>query len=182
METLRHFQIPVKGLSDGTHQFEFLLEDEFFSSFENSPIPGGKVSSTLTFDKRPGLFVLDFSLDGTVKSDCDRCLAKIDLPIEGMYRLYIKLSNGVDTPDEDDADIVVLPPETDHLDVARYLYEYSVLAMPMIKVYACREEENPPCNEAMLDRLDANAQAAEEDRKANQSSVWDALKDWGKEQ
>ena len=33
----------------------------------------------------------------------------------------------------------------------------------------------------LLDRLDANAQAAEEDKKANQSSVWDALKDWGKE-
>ena len=185
MDTLLHFQIPVRGIGDGTHDFSFEIDDAFFRAFDASPVAGGDLTATLTFDKRPGLFVLDFAFAGTVRTDCDRCLAPIDLPIEGEQRLYVKLSHGQETPDEEDADIVVLPPDTDRVNVARYLYEYIILAIPLIKVYDCREEQPYPCNEEMLAYLQAGAVKAKSESDETdtpeppQSNVWDALKDWG---
>ncbi len=180
MNTLRQFQLPIRGLSEGTREYSFEVDDAFFRAFEASPIPGGRLQARLVFDKQPRLFVLDVVFSGTVRTECDRCLAAIDLPVSGDNRLFIKLSNSVDTSEEEDTDIVVLPPETEMLDVAQYLYEYIVLSLPLIKTYDCRSEAKPPCNEDMLALLNTNDTAATEEPTSDSTTrgLWDTLKNW----
>lgn len=178
MNPLLPFTIPVRGLRTGISEYDFVIDERFFAAFEVSPLEKGDVRVHLIFDKSPRMWVLDFAISGTVRTDCDRCLAPIDLPIEDRQQLIVKLSEQPD-PDED-ADVVFVDPETARFNVAQYVYEFIVLAMPLIKAYDCRSEANPPCDEDLLARLEAQAfpEEAEATPDEEQDSPWDELKDW----
>ncbi len=179
MDPLIAFSIPVRGLRDGIHQFDFQIDRSFFGQFESAPVQDGDVSLQIELIKRPGLYTLTFSFEGTVKTECDRCLAPIDLPIEGEQRLLIKVSEaaeGQPAEDPDDPDVIYISPEQQKFNTAPYAYEFVCLAIPMIKTYECQEEEEPPCNEEMLDRLGMPEpdEAAEEETADN--PIWAELK------
>lgn len=169
MNTLLPFSIPVKGLRPGVHQFEFQIDHRFFAAFEASPVSDGQVTVRLLFDKRPGLYVLEFDLEGTVKTECDRCLAMIDLPIADQQRLLVKFSE----EEAEEADVIYISPEATELNVAQFIYEFIILAMPMVKVYDCENDENARCNQEMLRFLEGE----QKDQDAP-NPIWDALKDF----
>lgn len=170
MNTLLPFSIPVKGLRQGSHQFDFQIERGFFEAFEASPVGDGNIAVHLQFDKRPALFVLEFQFSGTVKTECDRCLAKIDLPIAGQERLLVKFS---EEETSEEADVVYISPDATELNVARFIYEFIVLAMPIVKTYDCSQDEHPPCDFEMLNYLEG-----EKKEQDAPNPIWDALKDF----
>ena len=167
MATLSNFSIPVRGLKSGVHQYNFHLDSTFFAEFSKAPIGESDVNVQLDFDKRPDMFVLDVDVQGTVKAECDRCLADINLPIEGQYQLIIKLSDHESEVDE----VVYLPAETTEINVAKYIYEFVGLSVPMMKTYDCQNDTPPPCDQAVLARLAAE----EEDQKTTNNPIWDEL-------
>jgi len=172
MKALIPFSIPVSGLRDGQHRFDFEVDHAFFAAFAESPIAQGQLQVHLDFDKRPGMYVLEFAIDGTVQTPCDRCLENIQLPVAAQHRLLVKFS---DEERADEAEVIYVSPDLEKLNVARYVYEFIVLSMPMIKVYDCENDENAVCNEEMLSYLDAevspNSETIEE---AN--PIWDELR------
>lgn len=160
MEALIQYAIPVKGLRQGLHNFHFDIDDSFFSHFESSPIMKGSLELDLSFEKRTDMYLFEFSLKGSIKTECDRCLAPINLPVHSEEELLVKFT--VENQEEE-PDIVYVHPETQQFNVAPYVYEFIVLAVPMIKVYDCESEEQLPCNEDMLDYLEeAEDQTQEE--------------------
>lgn len=169
METLLPFSIPVKGLKNVIHKFEYFIDHSFFKHFEDSPVNDGALNVDVTFEKRPDLFVLQIDFKGTVKADCDRCLVQIDLPISDSQRLMVKVGEG----ESEDPDIIFIHPEESKLNIAPYIYEFVLLAMPMIKVYDCDNDENPACNFEMLKYLDENSEQKEE---GASNPIWDELK------
>ena len=38
--------------------------------------------------------------------------------------------------------------------MAKYIYEYIVLSLPLIKVYDCENDDPLPCDEELLERLE----------------------------
>lgn len=175
MDSLVQYSIPVKGLRSGTHQFDFQVDVDFFRCFESSPVADGKIDLTLLFDKRPDMYVLQFDFEGTVKTECDRCLAQIDLPIADSQRLVVKLSEQTEA---EDADVIYIHPEEQQLNVATYIYEYIILSMPFMKVYDCDNDKNRVCNEEMLYYLQnvQEEEAAEEEPENEQNPLWEELK------
>lgn len=173
METLNQFTIPLEGLKDGMHQFDFQIDKEFFKHFEQSPIQEGNFDLKLFFDKRPDLLVLTFDFKGSFSTNCDRCLEAIQLPMKNNEQLLVKYA---ETPSEE-AEVVYIERGTQQLNVAKYAYEFICLSIPMIKVYDCEEDENPPCNQAILDQLYKEEEIEEETK----NPVWDALKDLKKD-
>lgn len=176
MDSLLPFLLPVKGLGDGPHEFRWTLDDQFFQAFEDSPLEQAQIELILELDKRPDLLVFEFSFAGYVVTECDRCLAPIQLPMTGQNRLVVKYSR--EDKESDDADVIYIHPETDKLNIAPFAYEYALLALPIIKVYDCEAEEEPPCDEEMLKYLDAQ-ENGESDAPAD-NPFRDALKDWNK--
>jgi uncharacterized protein len=176
MDGLVEYTIPVKGLGNGIHPFHFHIGREFFEQFEDSPVREGDIELDLTFDKRTDMFVFTFQFEGTVKTECDRCLASIDLPISGQERLIVKFSL---EDEEDEADVTYVHPEISKFNVARFIYEFIVLAIPMIKIYDCEEDEQPACNQEMLDFLESNEEPAEPEDTAN--PIWEELKKFNPE-
>lgn len=167
MNALDHFTIPVSGLRDGLHEYDFDISREFFQCFEGSPIQDGKVSVHFIFDKRPSLYEMTFEIEGTVKTACDRCLEMFDLPIGDEQNLLVKFDEKI----WEDADVIYILPGTQSLNVARYIYEFINLAVPMTKTH---EDAGESCNPEMLKYIQPENE--EHENEEDTGSIWDALK------
>lgn len=170
MEVLDHFSIPFIGLKVGLHQLKFEVDNAFFTEYENSQVKKGKVAITLELDKRSHMAILDFILEGTVVTDCDRCMEDIILPIHGKHILHAKYSEEDMEPTDE---IVYIHPRLDRLNVAQYIYEYIHLSIPMIKT--CESDPNANCNEEILSRFEKEADDDGGEVKTN--PIWDTLND-----
>ena len=175
METLNQFSIPLEGLKDGMHQFDFQIDKGFFSHFEGSPIQDGNFNLKLYFDKRPDLLVFTFDFKGAFSTNCDRCLAGIHLPVEGNQQLMVKYADAAG----EDAEVIYITRGTQHLNIAKFAYEFICLTIPMVKVYDCEAEENPPCNREVLTQLYKEEETEDAEEKKN--PVWEALKNFKKD-
>jgi len=170
MDTLPQFSIPFSGLADGVHEFDFQVDTKFFAAFEASPIKDAAIQNHLIFDKRADMMVLTFENRGTINTTCDRCLEEFDLPIDDTQSLIFKFSDDANN----DPDVVHLPKGTKTLNAAEYIYEFIILAIPMIKTHDLADED---CDEEMLNYLDPIEE--EEDKKDEpENPIWGALKNF----
>ena len=161
------YSIPIQGLKTGEHRFEFNLDDAFFALFEGSPVQSGSIDVEVELEKRSDMLLFDFVFSGTVKAECDRCTAQIDLPVEDNRQLIAKY--GSEEIEEED-EVVFIDREASEFNLAKYLYEFVVLALPITNVYDCQDEVNPPCNFEVLKHLSSDEPGEK------RSSVWDELK------
>ena len=124
MKTLNHFSIPIQGLKEGVHHFNFDIDQEFFKEFENSPIQESNFEMQLTLDKRADMLVLDFDFKGSFRTDCDRCLADINLPVKSSQQLIVKYSED----EREEVELIYISSERSELNVARFIYEVICLS------------------------------------------------------
>ncbi|MBK9338976.1 MAG: DUF177 domain-containing protein [Lewinellaceae bacterium] len=166
MDPFIAYSIPIQGLKIGIHQFKYTLDRDFFRHFEGSLIEEGRVEVEMQLDKRASLLVLDFVLTGYAQAACDRCTASINLPLYDERQLVVKYG---DAAGDDDDEVVFISREASALQVAPYLFEFAILALPITNTYDCAADPNPPCNFEVLKFLEDNAD------KSKSNSVWDAL-------
>lgn len=174
MKAFREFSIPIKGLSIGLTEFDFKIDNQFFESFEESPIQEGKFDVKCYLDKRSDMLIFTFDFKGSFKTECDRCLANIDLPISENGDLIVKYAE----QPEEDGEVVYIVRETSEFNVAKYIYEYICLSMPVTNIYDCEEEEETVCDLKMLAYLDQKEDETEEENSSNPFK--DAFKDFNK--
>lgn len=168
MNAFSAYSIPIKGLKTGLHTFSFSADSAFFALFEDSPVETGKIDFQVTLDKRSDMLLFDFDLSGFIETECDRCMAVIKLPIKDFRQLIAKYGNAEgETEDE----VVFIHPESSAFNIAKYLYEFAVLALPISNVYDCQDEPNPPCNFEVLKHLTSDSEQKQG------PNVWDNLKD-----
>lgn len=167
MNAFGAYAIPILGLKTGVHHYQYTIDRDFFAHFEGSPIETGTVNFDLNFEKRSDMLLLDFTLKGFIGTECDRCTAQINLPIEDERQLIVKYS---EQPDDEEDEVVFISRELSHLNIARYLYEFTILALPITNTYACEDDSEPPCNQDILKFLKKDT---DDD---TPSSIWDALK------
>jgi uncharacterized metal-binding protein YceD (DUF177 family) len=175
MDALVQYNLPVSGLHDGIHQFDYEVDTEFFKHFENALIEVADIKLRLYFDKRPSLYVLTFEFSGTVQTECDRCLEVFDLPIEGTEVLMIKFSDEV----SEEGDVVYIPRGTLELDVSKYVYDYICLGFPIHKTH---DDAGLECDPEMMKYLEPNEEEEEpEEEESNEGNqLWQALKNLNK--
>jgi len=169
MEPLIEYTIPFQGLRDGLHQFEFLVEGSFFRLFESSLVKECSLVVNVEMDKRPDMLIFYFNVSGSIESNCDRCLQKINLPVTGRHRLLVKPGEG----ESEDPEIILIDPGAHNLNIAPYVYEFICLSIPMTSVYDCENDEEVKCNEEMLSYLEAKGQ---QEKPGN--PIWDELKNF----
>lgn len=166
-DALRQFTLPIKGLKTGLHTFNFNIDSTFFTHFENSPITEGQFEVRVEMDKRERFFELTFDFDGTLRTDCDRCSATIDLPFGDTHYLMVKYST---EEYDEDSEVVFISPETTEFNVAQYIYECICLSEPLYKIYDCENDDPRPCDEIVLEKL----RQMEADYKASEAAKQEA--------
>ena len=145
------FIIPVSGLKEGRHLYDFEIGDQFFEEFEESEIKEGNLSASIELDKRSSHFDLIFKIKGKVRICCDRCLEMFFQHIECENRLLVKFAKKWDNTDPD---IITVPADENELDIKQYLYEFIHLALPIQRVHPGGGTGADACNPDMLKKLD----------------------------
>ena len=172
MQTRKEYVIQFVGLSAGEHLYDFKVSDKFFEDLDYSEIKQGNINVHLNLLKQSTMMVLHFEISGTVKMDCDRCTEEFDLPIEGNYKLIVKVG-GHESGDEND-DIITIAANEHELDLSQYLYEYITLSLPIKRVHPNDAKGKITCNKKVLKKLEDFL--IEEEKKEDTDPRWNDLK------
>ncbi len=172
MESLKQYSIPLKSLGNKLYSFDFQVNKEFFTHFENSMVGDGCFDIKVEVDKRSSVIDFQFIIDGTIKTQCDRCLVQINLPVKGNFDILGKYKEG----ESEEIEVIHIHPMATSLNIAQYIYEFISLSIPMSQNYDCQANENPPCDEEMLDYLDGEYEEEEIEEKNDDNPFKEVLK------
>ncbi|MBE0423517.1 MAG: DUF177 domain-containing protein [Lutibacter sp.] len=132
MKDLKEFDISFIGLKEGIHQFEYTIDKKFFDFFNYDEFYDSNVKVELSFLKNTTIFELDFVFSGWVEVACDLTTELFHQPIETNIHLIVKF--GDEYNDENEA-LLIIPFSESKINVAQYIYEAIVLAVPLKRVH-----------------------------------------------
>lgn len=145
------FAIPVSGLKEGLHNYDFEINNTFFDQFEESEVKEGTLTVSVEADRRSSHIDIVVRIRGKVTITCDRCLGIFLHQVICENRLLVKFGK---TPDDTDPDIITIPADEYELDMKQYLYEYIMLALPIKKAHPADKNGRSTCDPEMLKKLD----------------------------
>lgn len=179
------YNIPLRGLSEGKHEFEYNLDNKFFSLIDDgtAEVKKGTIKVVVSLKKTSTTFELNFNINGVVQVPCDRCLDDIDMNVETKNKLIVKF--GKEYSEESD-EIVIIPEEDGAINIAWFLYEFIVLSLPAKKVHApgtCNKAMSSKLNKHKVKSNDENDDDSDEEDSFEEEDTsfsdprWDSLKD-----
>ena len=151
MNYLSQYTIPFSGLKEGKHLFDFTADQRFFAGFEESEIEKGSVNIQVELEKRSTYLRLTFMLEGEVELICDRCLEAYLQPIKSSNIMLVKFS---ETETDDGDEVIYIHPGSYQVEVAKLIYEFIVLSIPIRHVHPEDQDGNSLCDPEMLKKLD----------------------------
>lgn len=159
--------IPFRGLSEGIHEFTFFIDKLFFRQFENADINNGFFTVKVKMTNRPNFLFFEFHIEGTAEVPCDRCLDYLSIAIKSQHHLSVKFGN---KENEETEDLLIIPQAQSAINLARYIYEYISLSLPVKRTH----EKESMCNQEVIQRL-YKPKEKKEKAKTNDPR-WDELK------
>jgi len=152
------YKIPFKGLTNGVHEFEFVLGKEFFETYEELQGTEGELNAKIILNISEILISLKVNIEGSVQAVCDRCLEEFDLPIEAETELFVKFGKEKEELAEN---LLVVSDKEDSIDMKDLFYELYILNYPL-KVMHPEIDGKSTCNEKMLNKLNEYSVDSEE--------------------
>ena len=73
MSGRREYEIAFVGLKPGEHEFNYEVDDKFFTSYGPQEFKNCKANVKLVLDKHTSFLLLKFAVGGNVDVICDRC-------------------------------------------------------------------------------------------------------------
>jgi len=168
----REFTIPFSGLKQGKHEFDYVIENEFFESFEYTEFNKANIKLKVLMTKLSTILELELEAKGTVNVDCDSSGEPYEQATSANLELVVKF--GDEYNDEDD-ELLVIPHGAHQVDIAQYIYEMLVLAVPQKRVHPGVLDGTLE-SEALL-KLKELQPKDKKENKDNTDPRWDALKD-----
>ncbi|WP_373017876.1 DUF177 domain-containing protein [Muriicola sp.] len=172
MTTHKEFTIPFSGLKLGAHTFEYQIDNTFFESFEYVEFNAADIVVGVDFNKTSTVMELEMKARGTVNVACDLTNEPFDQEVTASLPLVVKF--GDDYNDEDD-EILVIPHGEHQFNIAQYVYEMLVLAVPQKRVHPGVKDGSLK-SEALKKLRELQPKESKTD-KDNTDPRWDALKD-----
>lgn len=164
------FVIQFGGLPVGIHEFEFQIKEKFFEAFDQIGIEKAMVDVVAVLTKQNNLLQVDFTINGTVNMECDRCMKPFDFPIENREHLVVKFGN----PDESNDEILVIPEGEAEFDVSHYVYEYIMVSIPARRVPCEIDPKKFKCDKEALEKLENLSLRSEPEENEN-NPMWEQL-------
>ena len=151
----RAFEIAFVGLKHGITEFEYRIEDKFFTDFGPQEFSNCDTTVKLSLDKNPGFMQLHFDVDGKVDTICDRCGNPLTVQLWDEFNIIVKLVDDPDTMNnnEEDPDIFYIDRNESHLSVADWIFEFINLSIPLQKICKENEKGESTCNQKVIDQL-----------------------------
>jgi uncharacterized metal-binding protein YceD (DUF177 family) len=174
MKKLKAYTISYIGLKVGKHHFEYQIDNTFFKDLDFDEFNAADVKVDLILEKKSTFLELDFKAEGVVNINCDLSNEPYNQPIEDDFKLVVKFG---DSFNNDNEEILILPHGEYELNVAQYIYELIVLALPYKRVHPGIEDGT--LKSEILEKLEELSpkinQEKEKESKTNDPR-WDKLK------
>ena len=139
MTPLRAYDIHIVGLDNKRYEYDFASDDTFFASLDQELIKKGTVQTHLILDKSETMIRLDFHIVGFVEQTCDRSLDEYEEPVDTQQTMLLKFG---DHNEELSDEIELIERNTTTVNVARYIFEFISLSVPMKRLHPrFRDEE-----------------------------------------
>ena len=127
-ETILQFS----GLALGEHQFEFVLDETFFSEFPLQELEGLHPATVkVTLRKANHMLELDFAYEGAMDCTCDLSDDPFVLELKNSFRVVVKFGEAFN---DSEPEVLVLPHGSYEADLKQYLYELVALSVPLQRI------------------------------------------------
>ncbi len=167
----KEFNIPFSGLKQGKHNFNFNIDNTFFESFGYDEFNSANIVLNVVLNKTITIMELDFEASGSINVNCDITNEPYDQGITSELRLVVKF--GEDFNDEDD-EILILPHGEHQVNIAQYVYEMLVLAVPQKRVHPGIADGT--LKSEALDKLQELQPKEKDENNKENDPRWDELK------
>jgi uncharacterized metal-binding protein YceD (DUF177 family) len=159
LDYLTKYTIPFKGLKDGKHEFDFIIDQKFFEQFQKEDAYQADASVKVTLEKKTLVMTLKIEIEGKMNVACDRCLDRFDMEVSGESSVYIKFG---EENEELAEDVIVISEAVNELETAQYIYELFSLSLPLNFIHPEDENGDSTCNEEMIQKLNEHIVKDEE--------------------
>ena len=132
MKPFKAFDIQFVGLKLGTHQYEYTIEQTFFELFGYDEYNSVSVKVRLELEKKTTLLELKLLAKGVVNVNCDLTNEPYDQSITSELEMVVKFGPEYN---EDNEGILIIPHGAYEINVAQYIYELIVLAVPQKRIH-----------------------------------------------
>ena len=133
MIKIKEFSIPFSVLKQGRHKFEYTIENTFLKSFGYDEFNEVKVNIEVILNVMSTVMELEIVSRGVVNIDCDLTSEPYNQNVDSSMELVVKF--GDEYNDEDDDGILIIPHRKNQINVAQYIYEMLVFAVPIKRVH-----------------------------------------------
>lgn len=148
----QEYIIDYKTLESGTYEFDYHIDNDFFSMFDEPLAQDGNADVHAAMRVTSAGLSIRLDISGTLQVECDRCLETFDMPIDASYDLVVKYGDKTTPLDEAD-DVITIGDDDDFLDLSQHIYEYVVLSLPARRVHPDLPDGQPGCNPEMLSHI-----------------------------
>ena len=128
----RLYNIDIVSLRNGKHDFEYEIDDRFFSVLEDTLVEKGALKVKVELQKSENMIVLQFDIKGEITLECDRSLEEFQFPINTQNRLIFKF--GEEFKEMSD-ELIVLANGTATINLLQYIYEFIAVQVPYKKLH-----------------------------------------------
>ncbi len=142
--------IPLSSLKNGEHTFLFQPNESLFTDNQYNDIHKADLKAEVSFNKNSAIMIFNFTITGTVNVTCDRCGDDFSMPVTASRQLIVKTQYH---EHQEEDDMVSLASDENSFDVAPYIYQYVVLALPMQKIHPADKNGKTACNPEAIDKL-----------------------------
>lgn len=150
MNPLRAYDIHIVGLDNKRYEYDFTSDSAFFAALEQELIKAGNVQTHLVLEKSETMIRLDFHIVGTVEQTCDRSLDEYDEPVDTKQTMLLKFG---DHNEELSDEIELIERNTSTINVARYIFEFISLSLPMKRLHPRYRDEDDQDNDDQNGKL-----------------------------
>ncbi|GGI56232.1 YceD family protein [Winogradskyella haliclonae] len=174
MKAMKAYTIQFVGLKVGEHHFDYQIDNTFFLEFDFDEFNEADLKVDLLFEKKTTLLELNFSVKGTVNVNCDVSNEPFNQSIKDTFKLVVKFGEEYNNDNEE---ILIIPHGEYQINVAQYIYELIVLAVPAKKVHPGIEDgtlKSDILNK--LEELSPEEGKTEENNTEGTDPRWDTLK------
>ena len=172
---LRAYDIHIAGLETKRYEYDFKSDDAFFVALDQALIQKGSVETHLILEKSETMIRLDFQSTGVVEQTCDRCLDEYEELVDTRQTMLLKFG---DHNEELSDEIELIERNTQTINVARYIFEFIGLSLPMKRLHPRfrDEEDEDESNEVKLIYSSDAKNQDEIDQQPETDPRWAALR------
>lgn len=138
MKALKRYDIDIFMLSNEKHEYEMEVDEEFFDIFEDSFVDKGKGKIKIELDKSEMMIQVLIKGKGDIELVCDRSLDNFDHPFDFAEKIIFKYG---EEADEIDDGLYIITKGTQKINLAKEIYDYIGLSIPMKKLHPRFQEE-----------------------------------------